>query len=83
MMLDENVVAVSPSSVYRVLKAAKLLKIQTSSSKKGTGFQQPLKAHEHWHTDITYLNICGTFYFYVASSMAILARLFIGRSENK
>ena len=63
MMLDENVVAVSPSSVYRVLKAAKLLKIQTSSSKKGTGFQQPLKAHEHWNTDITYLNICGTFYY--------------------
>ena len=32
-------------------------------SKKGTGFQQPLKPHEHWHVDISYLNICGTFYY--------------------
>jgi len=63
MMLDENIVAVSPSSVYRVLKTAELLKVKTSISKKGTGFQQPLKPHEHWHTDITYLNICGTFYY--------------------
>ena len=32
-------------------------------SKKGTGFVQPLKAHEHWHIDISYINICGTFYY--------------------
>ena len=25
--------------------------------------QQPLKPHEHWHTDISYINICGTFYY--------------------
>ncbi len=30
---------------------------------KGNGFVQPLKAHEHWHIDISYLNICGTFYY--------------------
>ena len=30
-----------------------------SPSKKGQGFQQPLKPHEHWHTDISYINICG------------------------
>jgi transposase InsO family protein len=23
---------------------------------------QPLAPHEHWHTDVSYLNICGTFY---------------------
>lgn len=63
MMLDENVVAVSPSSVYRVLKKAGLLKNQQNDSKKGTGFVQPLKPHEHWHTDVTYINICGTFYY--------------------
>jgi putative transposase len=33
------------------------------ASKKGTGFVQPLAPHEHWHTDISYLNICGTFYY--------------------
>lgn len=63
MMLDENVVAVSPSSVYRVLKKAGLLKNQQNESKKGTGFVQPLQPHEHWHTDVTYINICGTFYY--------------------
>ena len=32
-------------------------------SKKGTGFVQPLAAHEHWHVDVSYLNISGTFYY--------------------
>lgn len=64
MMLDQDVVAVSPSSVYRVLSAAGLLKRWNNKpSKKGTGFVQPLKPHEHWHIDISYINICGTFYY--------------------
>lgn len=64
MMLDDDVVAVSPSSTYRVLKAAGVLgRRNFSPSKKGTGFVQPLTAHEHWHVDISYLNICGTFYY--------------------
>jgi hypothetical protein len=32
-------------------------------TKKGTGFVQPLAAHEHWHVDVSYLNVAGTFYF--------------------
>jgi hypothetical protein len=32
-------------------------------SKKGTGFAQPLAAHQHWHIDVSYLNIGGTFYY--------------------
>jgi putative transposase len=64
MMLDENVVATSPASVYRVLKNAGLLADQTPKpSKKGTGFVQPLEPHEHWHVDVSHLNIAGTFYF--------------------
>ena len=64
MMLDADIVAVSPSSVYRVLTTAGLLrKFNGKKSKKGTGFIQPLKAHEHWHIDISYINICGTFYY--------------------
>jgi putative transposase len=64
MMLDADVVAVSPSSVYRVLKAAgKLLPRWGTPSKKGTGFEQPSGPHEHWHIDVSYINICGTFYF--------------------
>lgn len=64
MMLDDDVVAVSPSSTYRVLKQAGLLARRNSSpSKKGTGFVQPIVPHEHWHVDISYLNIRGTFYY--------------------
>jgi len=41
MMLDANVVAVSPSSVYRVLRNADLLRRwKGKPSKKGTGFHQ-------------------------------------------
>jgi putative transposase len=64
MMMDADLVAVSPSSVYRVLAHAGLLnKWNRKESKKGTGFVQPLQAHEHWHIDISYINICGTFYY--------------------
>jgi len=64
MMLDANVVAASPSSVYRVLKAAGVLATHNvKPSKKGTGFEQPLRPHQHWHVDVSYLNIAGTFYY--------------------
>lgn len=64
MMLDRDIVAVSPSSVYRVLSAAELLRRWNGkTSKKGTGFVQPLKPHEHWHIDVSYVNLCGTFYY--------------------
>lgn len=63
-MMDDDIVAVSPSSVYRVLKNAGLLaQWNRKASKKGTGFHQPLQPHEHWHIDISYVNICGTFYY--------------------
>ena len=63
LMLDEDIVAVSPSSVYRVLKDAGLIQPWGKESKKGTGFDQPLSPHEHWHTDFTYLKIKGAFYY--------------------
>jgi putative transposase len=64
MMLDRDVVAVSPASVYRVLKEAGLMARHNSKpSLKGKGFQQPLRPHEHWHVDVSYINIAGTFYY--------------------
>ncbi len=64
MMLDRDVVAVSPASVYRVLRDAGLLrKWNRKVSRKGTGFVQPLQPHEHWHVDVSYINIGGTFYY--------------------
>jgi transposase InsO family protein len=62
-LLDDDVVAVSPASVYRVLKrAGRLDRKWSAPSKKGTGFVQPLQPHEHWHIDVSYLNVEGTFY---------------------
>lgn len=64
MMIDADVAAVSPSSVYRILSGAgRLDRWRREPSKKGKGFSQPRKAHEHWHVDIAYLNIAGTFYY--------------------
>jgi transposase InsO family protein len=64
MMLDQDVVAVSPSSVYRVLKSEGLLqRWNRKSSSKGQGFKGPSRPHEHWHIDVSYLNIMGTFYY--------------------
>ncbi len=64
MMLDQDVVAVSPSSVWRVLGQAGLLtRWPAKPSKKGTGFEQPPEPHKHWHIDVSYINISGTFYY--------------------
>ncbi|MEN6335456.1 MAG: IS3 family transposase [Phycisphaerales bacterium] len=65
MMLDADRLAVSPATVYRVLKDAGVLRRwnPNTHSRKGRGFEQPLAPHEHWHIDISYLNIQGTFYY--------------------
>jgi transposase InsO family protein len=64
MMLDADVVAVSPSSVYRILSGAGLLrKFKPKTSAKGNGFIGPTEPHAHWHIDVSYLNIRGTFYY--------------------
>ena len=64
MMLDADIAAVSPSSVWRVLHRAGLLRQWNGKqSKKGTGFQQPPEPHQHWHIDVSYLNVSSTFYY--------------------
>lgn len=68
MMIDDNIAAVSPSTTYRALKTAGLLnrwnKVKRSS--KGGGFDQPTMPHQHWHTDIKYVNFRGTFLFLIS-----------------
>jgi len=67
MMLDENIVAVSPATTYRVLKAAGMLNKwnKVKRKPKGLGFEQPTVIHEHWHIDIKYVNFKGTFLFLI------------------
>jgi putative transposase len=78
MMLDRDIVAVSPTTTYRVLKAAGILAARFwAPSRKGQGFVQPLRAHEHWHVDFSHVNLGGTFYYLCSvldgASRAILA----------
>ena len=64
LMLDQDVAACSPASVYRVLKAAgRLGPRHAPPCRKGKGFGQPLRPHEPWHVDVAYLNVAGTFYY--------------------
>jgi transposase InsO family protein len=65
MMMDEDIVAVSPSTVYRVLKEAGVMrKWGRNGGKGGKGYIQPGGAHEEWHTDISYVKINGVYYYF-------------------
>lgn len=78
LMMDADAVATSPATVYRVLRAAgRVRALDREPSKKGKGFEQPTRPHEHWHIDITYLNICGTFY-YLCSILDGYSRAIVG-----
>ncbi len=68
MMMDEDIVAVSPSSTYRILKSAGLLNRWNNVKKnlKGKGFDQPIVPHQHWHVDIKYVNFKGAFLFLIS-----------------
>lgn len=68
MGIDDNKFACSPATVYRVLSKAGLLSRWKGKhrSSKGTGYRQPLEAHNEWHTDIKYINYQGTFLFFIS-----------------
>jgi putative transposase len=66
MMVDEDVAYASPSTVYRILNEAGVIERSNARpSLKGTGFAQPHRPHEHWHTDITYIKVSKRFYYLV------------------
>jgi transposase InsO family protein len=62
-------VAVSPSTVFRLLREAGLSSRWTlPEGRKASwqGFHQPKSPHEQWHTDIAYINLRGTHYFFIS-----------------
>jgi putative transposase len=67
-MIDDDVVYATPSSVYRVLRAAGLLRkyLVAKNKAKGLGYTQPDGPHKEWHIDISYVNILETFLFLIA-----------------
>ena len=64
-MVDEDVVCLSPSSVYRILDKHDLLYRWKRSTSAGTKPPQPQAPDQRWHTDILYLWVMSRWYFLV------------------
>jgi transposase InsO family protein len=64
-MLDADVAALSPSSVYRVLRDADLLYRWKRAGRGGERPAAPTRVHERWHTDLMYLRVGDAWYFLV------------------
>jgi hypothetical protein len=73
-MMDDDIVAVSPSSVYRVLHGAGLLRRWNGKAlEEGHGrFVQPVVPHEHWHAAASYLIRYGAFWSWLQNLHLIL-----------
>ena len=66
MMMDADIVHVKPSTVYRVLCRFGVIRHWSRRpSRKGGGFEQPLRVHEHWHMDITCVHARGHPYYMI------------------
>jgi putative transposase len=67
MMNDEEVAAISESSVYQLLSRHNLLgpwRKESSDAEKEYR-HKPTRVHEHWHTDLAYVKVRGVFYFLI------------------
>ena len=64
MMIDQNIVYVSPSTVYRYLKSQGLLMRWAETKSIGPRPEDPKAPNEKWHTDLMILNIDGENYYY-------------------
>ena len=77
-MLDESVVAVSASSVYRVLRQANLVcrwkpKLKAEGGGRNDG---PARPDEKWQTDIKYIRV-GRRNYYLLSFMDVYSRYIV------
>ena len=66
-MVDANIAFVSPGTVYNMLKRCGLSKKWAEIGEDAKkGFEQPKSVHEQWHTDISYVKVCGNFYYFIS-----------------
>jgi transposase InsO family protein len=66
-MPDEGIAAVSPASVYNVLKRHHPGKDrQPPKEEEAKGFVQPVGIHEQRHLDFSYIRIAGAFYYFIS-----------------
>ena len=65
MMLDADIVAVSPASVWRVLKSGgTAAEVEREAlEERDRVLNNRREPHQHWHIDVSYLNVCATFYY--------------------
>jgi putative transposase len=65
-MVDEDVVCLSPSTVYRILKEAKLVcPWRRRSKRRRQEEEKAQRPNERWATDLMYLLVNGRRYFYI------------------
>lgn len=66
-MVDEDVAYLSASTVYRILKDAKLVcPWRRRSKRRREEEEKAARADERWATDLMYVQVQGRVYFYVA-----------------
>ena len=67
------------SSTYASSRALACSTLEARSpSLKGSGFVQPLAPHEHWHVDVSYINVPGLSSFSARCSTVARAPSFTG-----
>jgi transposase InsO family protein len=65
-MVDEGVACLSPSTVYRILKEAGLVRgWKTQERRKGEERPKAAAADERWQSDLLYVKIAGRNYFLI------------------
>ena len=66
-MIDNNIVHLTESAVYKILKKNRLLGpvFKENSTAKKEYEQKPEYVHHHWHTDIAYVKIRNVFYYFI------------------
>jgi transposase InsO family protein len=65
-MVDEDVVCLSPSTVYRILKEAKLVcPWRRRTKRRRLEEEKAQRPNERWATDLMYLLVNGRRYFYI------------------
>ncbi|MBE7504670.1 MAG: DDE-type integrase/transposase/recombinase [Planctomycetia bacterium] len=77
-MLDENVVALSPSTVYRVLGEENLVcRWVPRGKRKGVGRgDRPTRPNEQWQTDLRYVKV-GLRNFYLLAFLDVYSRYIV------
>ena len=65
-----------PASTASCVRPERSSRATTSPRKRGRASNNPCAPHEHWHVDVTYINVAGTF-FYLCSLLDGYSRFIV------